>query len=253
MSDVLSTNQAHFSKIAGEYDQRNAPTIVRLEREVQARVPFIGVKPGSRFLDYACGTGMLSRALSKDVGESIGIDLTENMVKMYNAQAQDEGSSALRSAYHGNLADPSDPSPEALSDAKFFSFDLAGVGLGWHHFENCELAAKRLAERLSPGGVFFVVDFASHEMDSAQSKQHGVTHHGFSKEEIKAQFEGAGLGGDFAFEEFAEPVEFKTLHGAGHDGHGEGHGEGHEHGHGHGHGEEQIVKRRVFIARGTKL
>jgi hypothetical protein len=111
-----------------------------------------------------------------------------------------------------------------------------------------------LAERLSPGGVFFIVDFSSHEMDNDQSKQHGVTHHGFSKADIKAMFEGAGVGGDFAFEEFADAVEFKTLHGAGHHhGHGEGHGGGHGEGHGHGHGEEQNIKRRVFIARGTKL
>ncbi|KAI5464003.1 S-adenosyl-L-methionine-dependent methyltransferase [Mariannaea sp. PMI_226] len=255
MSDIISVNQAHFSKLAGQYDQQNAHAIETLERQIQARVPFLGINPNSRFLDYACGTGMLSRVLAKHVSERIGIDVTENMVKLYNAQAQQENSSAPRSAFHGNLADPSDPSPVGFSDAKFYDFDLVGVGLGWHHLEDCELAAKRLAERLRPGGVLFIVDFASHEMGDIQSKSHGVTHHGFSASEIKTMFENAGLG-DFAFEEFAEPVEFKSLHGAGHNhGHHAGHEGGHGHGHGHGHaqGDSQSVKRRVFIARGTKL
>lgn len=124
------------------------------------------------------------------------------------------------------------------------------MGLGWHHLEDCDLAAKRLAERLSPGGVFFVVDFASHEMDNEKSQNRGVTHHGFSQAQIRAMFEGAGVGGDFAFEELAEPVEFKTLHGGGHE---HGHDHGHSHRHADGHGEKPTLKRRMFIARGTKV
>lgn len=51
----------NYSKIATEYDQRNADAIVQLERGIRERIPFIGVKQEARLLDYACGTGMLSR------------------------------------------------------------------------------------------------------------------------------------------------------------------------------------------------
>ncbi|KAF7544437.1 hypothetical protein G7Z17_g9959 [Cylindrodendrum hubeiense] len=247
MADILSKNQAHFNEIAGKYDQHNAAAIVQLERQIQAKLDFIGVKSGSRFLDYACGTGMLSRVLAKNVTESIGIDITENMVLAYNAQAQSEGTSATRSAFLGNLADPSDPAPSVFSDAIFFDFDVAGVGLGWHHFDDCNLAAKRLVDRLKPGGVLFVVDFSAHEMDAEHATHHGVTHHGFSKEQIKAMFEGAGAGGGFAFEEFAEPIDFNTIHGE-----GEGHGHAHDHGHDHHH-HEHTHSKKVFIARGSKI
>ncbi|KPM35665.1 hypothetical protein AK830_g10896 [Neonectria ditissima] len=257
MTDALSKNQAHFNEIAGKYDQQFAAAIAQLETQIQAKLDFIGVKQGSRFLDYACGTGMLSRVLARNVTESIGIDVTENMVKAYNAQAQNEDTASSRSAFLGNLADPSDAAPSAFSDAKFFDFDIAGVGLGWHHFDDCGLAAKRLADRLKPGGVLFIVDFSSHEMDMEHASHHGITHHGFSQAQIKTMFEEAGVGRDFAFEELAKPIEFNTIQsGQGGDG-GHGHDHGHSHGHHHDHEHDQAPGKpqvkRVFIARGSKL
>ncbi|CAM1501601.1 Fc.00g035850.m01.CDS01 [Cosmosporella sp. VM-42] len=268
MSDITAQNQVYFNKIANEYDQKNAAAVVQLERQLQTKKDLIGIKQGDRFLDYACGTGMLSRVLTHGASECIGIDLSEGMVGAYNAKAKNQGAS--RTAYQGNLADPSDPNPSSFSDAKFYNFDVAGVGLGWHHFDNCDLATKRLAERLKPGGVLFILDFVTHEMDAALAAGHGVKHHGFSEEQMRTMFEGAGVSKDFVYEEFAEPINFQMVHGEGENhqhehGHSHGHDHGHEHGHrcghghdhdhGHGHGDEQPQSgvRRVFIARGSKL
>lgn len=62
VNSVANVVSSH-SKIASEYDQRNADAIVQLERYINERIPFIGIKQGEgvRLLDYACGTGMLSR------------------------------------------------------------------------------------------------------------------------------------------------------------------------------------------------
>lgn len=49
------------SKIANEYDQRHIHVVTQLEQYVHAKKDFIGVKEGDRLLDYACGTGMISR------------------------------------------------------------------------------------------------------------------------------------------------------------------------------------------------
>ncbi|KAF4971292.1 hypothetical protein FZEAL_9889 [Fusarium zealandicum] len=257
MADVLSENQAYFNKIAEDYDERNADAVAQLERGLQQKIQFIGVKERARFLDYACGTGMLSRVLAQYTSESIGVDVSENMVGAYNAQAQSQASS--RRAYQGNLFDPADPSPEALSDAKFSNFDVAGVGLAFHHFDDCQLAAKRLAERLKSGGVLFIVDFATHETSPENAAGRGITHHGFYKEQIQGFFENAGLG-DFAYEEFPEAMTITCYHsGVGHD-HGNGHDHGHSHGHqgdAHGHGDEQkgpsSMTRTMFVARASKL
>lgn len=66
-------------------------------------------------------------------------------------------------AYQGNLCVPDDPSPAAFASPEFSSFDVAAVGLGFHHFDDPSLAARRLAERLKTGGVLVILDFFSHE------------------------------------------------------------------------------------------
>ncbi|KAH6956433.1 S-adenosyl-L-methionine-dependent methyltransferase [Fusarium avenaceum] len=274
MAGAVSENQAYFgsvnsvanvvsshSKIASEYDQRNADAIVQLERHINERIPFIGIKQGEgvRLLDYACGTGMLSRVLAQHTSEAIGIDLTQDMVDVYNAQAQGQGSP--RQAYQGNLADPADASPTAFADAKFFDFDVAGVGLGFHHFDKPELASKRLTERLKTGGVLFIIDFVAHKIDPEDAAHRGITHHGFVEDEIKQMFENAGLT-DFGYQELPEPIAFKDPRGETQHGHHQGHSHNHanshdhdKHSHTHGHGENKRLSmtKRVFIARGTKL
>lgn len=170
-----------------------------------------------------------------------------------------QGSS--RQAYQGNLADPKDPSPTAFADSKFFGFDVAGVGLGFHHFDKPDLASKQLAERLNPGGVLFIIDFVAHKIDPKDAALRGITHHGFTEDEIKKMFEDAGLT-DFAYQELPEPITFKDCHSHDH-GHEHGHGHGHNHEHNednhsgsgeHGHGKKKgsTTTKRIFIARASK-
>jgi SAM-dependent methyltransferase len=91
----------------------------------------------------------------------------------------------------GNLAVVDDPRPASLSGPEFFDFDVAAVGGGLHHLEHAELAVTRLAERLRPGGVFFIWDFLTHDVDPAYAA-HGVVHHGFSEEQVRTMFVRAG-------------------------------------------------------------
>ena len=132
-------------------------------------------------------------------------------------------------AYQGDLCSPIDGDPAAFSAAEFWNFDIAAVGLGFHHFDDPELAAKRLATRLRPGGVLMIIDFTlhgNHHTDHPAAAT--VVHHGFSKERIRAIFESAGVGGDFSIADMGTI----TLPP------------------GHGHGDD---KKSVFLARGTKL
>lgn len=134
-------------------------------------------------------------------------------------------------AHQGNLIAADESRADAFSSPEFFDFDLAGVGLGFHHFDDPELSARRLADRLRPGGVLFILDFLPHGGDHGQLRQqHGVAHHGFSEERIKAMFEAAGAGGDFGFKELEKEM-------VSHNAHGEG----------------KHMVRKMFIARGTKL
>lgn len=150
-------------------------------------------------------------------------------------------------AYHGNICAPIDENPEAFRDStKFFDFDVVCVGLGFHHFDDPGLAAKRLVQRLRSGGVLVIIDFLPHgphhqdnndgqhghshdhqgSADSAPTVQKAmktVTHHGFSEESIKQIFVEAGAGRHFAIDVMGE-VTMGTHMG----------------------------KRTLFMARGTK-
>ncbi|KAG5962995.1 hypothetical protein E4U56_003085 [Claviceps arundinis] len=229
MSDTTAVNQAYFNNLALDYDTRFQTTIERLEEEVKARADLLGARPGGRLLDYACGTGLLSRALGPQLSRCVGIDISESMVEQYNSRSKRDGLAPEQCiAYFGNLLSPDDPSPENFSSPDFFDFDLAGVGLGFHHMDDCALAARQLALRLRPGGVLFIVDFITHAPPPSDQTS-SVRHNGFTEQQIRDMFEGAGAGGNFAFHALPEDITFENAHGRG-----------------------KHMARRVFIARGEK-
>lgn len=145
----------------------------------------------------------------------------------------------------GNLTDPADPFPASLSGPEFKDFDVAGVCLGFHHFEDPELTARRLVDRLRPGGILLILDFFPHapfnsdEPGDGHSHDHGhghdnghghvpklnhgddnlhagfqnashtVRHHGFSEERVRSIFEQAGAGTGFQMKAIGTGFAFK--------------------------------------------
>ena len=89
------------------------------------------------------------------------------MVTEFNTRVQALGvSSEEMFAVQGNLLLNDEKDGEinpVLKEADWFDFDIAIVNAGYHHFEDPDLAAKRLVERLKPGsGIIVVVDFLEH-------------------------------------------------------------------------------------------
>ncbi|KAI1755833.1 S-adenosyl-L-methionine-dependent methyltransferase [Xylaria castorea] len=245
--DAADINRSIFNEEAASYDDKHRKLNERLTRELQARLDFIGVdwasddedsneegeddsnkKPGRevRLLDYACGTGMMSRALLSYTTQCVGMDISEKMVSTYNTRAENQGLSPEEMhAVLGDLA--SDTVSGALSSSELFNFDIAVVGGGFHHFGDPALAAKRLVGRLRPGGVLLIWDFLphgplhrhgqhghghgegeghSHSRADEGDKQknhdvyHSVMHHGFSESQMREIFTAAGAGTDFRLE-----------------------------------------------------
>ena len=150
-----------------------------------------------RVLDYACGPGTITNILQGCVTEFVGIDLSENMVKEYNQKfggnVDQSGSTTQKAeAFVGDLLGSKGPS-DSVSDSKFFGFDLAVVGYGFHHFQNLDIATSRLVSRLKPGGVLLIVDFVTHAKEDGNPAKNTVAHHGFGEEEVRRIFGNAGL------------------------------------------------------------
>jgi SAM-dependent methyltransferase len=187
-----------------------------------------------RVLDYACGPGTITHAIGNRATEYIGIDLSENMVQAYNVRFNPEtadadgGDEPLNAhAVVGNLLTTEAP-PEELSGPEYHDFDLVVVGMGFHHFSDVRLASKRLAERLRPGGVFLILDLATHAMEVEETEEltavkNTVAHHGFDEQELRDIFAGAGLS-DFAIVRMKDYVYMRGT-----------------------------SKRQVFMAKGSKI
>lgn len=134
------------------------------------------------------------------------------MTAEFNSRVTAAGFNPERmSAVQGNLAS-SEPQAH-LSDPALFGFDVAAVGLGFHHFDDVFLATQRISERLKPGGVFFIVDLVSdHGQHVPDDLKDYVKVYGFNEPGMRSLFEGVGLV-DFGFSVIEEKAQMEKKSG----------------------------------------
>ncbi|KZL88153.1 methyltransferase type 11 [Colletotrichum incanum] len=186
----------------------------------------------AKLMDYACGNGIVTRSLHNLFSQCIGVDLAEGMLAKYCATAADIGlSEPQMMAVQGNLlASPVEATKPPLSQEQLSNFDLVAICMALHHVDDINLAIKRLAERLRPGGVLLVIDWAKrdttgdsastnghqdasashHDQNGHEQQQHQyrhpehhhqphpashtISHDSFTEEQMVGLFEGAGCG-----------------------------------------------------------
>ncbi|KAJ7169438.1 hypothetical protein C8R46DRAFT_1088751 [Mycena filopes] len=82
-------------------------------------------------------------------------------------------------------------------------FDVITCSAAYHHFESITAITRTLAFFLKPGGCLLVADF----MKSAEVEpvpEDVPNKEGFTEEDIRGAFAGAGLDSEFSFERFAK-------------------------------------------------
>jgi len=114
---------------------RSADTLGRL-------VDLIPAAPGARWLDAACGPGLVARGLAARVGEVHGVDMTPAMVDVARREAASEGI--------GNAVfSVGDATALGFADA---SFDGAVTRFSLHHIPLPGRVVSELARVVRPGG-----------------------------------------------------------------------------------------------------
>ena len=216
-ADFTVANRTFFNDQAAKYDIKpwQKQITLQITNYIQQKLDFIGIPKHSdptTLLDYACGTGTISRALGPSVTSIQALDLSSKMVERFNELAASSKIPSIRNsrAIEGNLL-TDDELPVQLKEPKFYDFDIAAIGVGLHHFDNPAKAIGRLAERLRVGGVLLIVDFVEEEGEQGKlptGAEHTVRKHGFSEREMKEMMEGHGLTG-FGWKEMPERLELK--------------------------------------------
>ena len=204
-ADFTAANRAFFDDLAARYDIKpwQKHMSLKITTYIQQNLDFIGIPlPLSKnpskddddddddtprpltttLLDYACGTGMISRALGPSVTDIQALDLSAKMVERYNELAASSEIASVKKARArvGNIlttnsdSSSSSSDDESLNGAEFWNFDIAAVGGGLHHFDDPAEAIRRLAERLRDGGVLLIVDFV--EEEAGHGGMHGRMH-----------------------------------------------------------------------------
>ncbi len=120
---------------------RSADTLGRL-------VDVLPAAPGERWLDAACGPGLVARGLAARVGEVHGVDMTPAMVEVARREAAAEGI--------GNAVfSVGDATALEFADG---TFDGAVTRFSLHHIPLPGRAVEELARVVRPGGAVAVGD-----------------------------------------------------------------------------------------------
>lgn len=213
--DLTALNRAFFDDLAAKYDIQPWQKQISLQITtfIQQNLSFINIPkhPNTTLLDYACGTGTLSRALGPYIITIQPLDLSPKMVSRYNELASTSEIPSVRNsrAIEGNLLTDSKPAAE-FNGPEYHNFDIAAVGGGLHHFDDPTKAIARLAQRLKVGGVLLIVDFVEEAAQEWVPTSADPTIHkrGFCESEMREMMERCGLG-DFGWKEMPERLEMK--------------------------------------------
>lgn len=127
-----------FDRIAPRYDRVNRVMTFnadqRWRRELVRR---LGIGPGDRVLDLACGTGDFSGICKKAGSEPVGLDFSRGMLEVAS-EREPAGTWLQGDALHLPLADG--------------SFDAAVSGFALRNFVSIGPVFHELARVLKPGG-----------------------------------------------------------------------------------------------------
>jgi demethylmenaquinone methyltransferase / 2-methoxy-6-polyprenyl-1,4-benzoquinol methylase len=134
-----------FNRISGVYDPLNAVLSGFQEPRWRRRlVESLVLRPGSRALDVACGTGMVSASMAARVGTSgsvVGIDLAPGMLERARRRCRMLPQTAFR------VGDALDLPVE---DA---TFDAAAIAFGMRNLTDHGRGFSEMARAVRPGGV----------------------------------------------------------------------------------------------------
>lgn len=144
MQSIKSSMKATW--MAGDFGQ----IAKRNEAEGTAFISRLGLKPGQRVLDVACGTGNLAIPAAKLGAKVTGVDIATNLIEQARARAKAEGVAEHADFVEGDAEDLQFP------DA---SFDVVMTMYGAMFAPRPERTAAELLRVCRPGGFIAMANW----------------------------------------------------------------------------------------------
>ncbi len=130
--------------MAGDYDLFSR----YMENDARHFYERLGVQPGARLLDVACGSGQLALIAARAGAQVTGVDIAENLIERARARSEAENLPALFQA--------GDAESLPFSDD---SFDVVTSIYGAMFAPRPELVARELTRVCAPGGMIAMANW----------------------------------------------------------------------------------------------
>lgn len=133
-------------------------------------------------LDVGTGTGRMLEIFASRAEDGMGVDLSREMLTVARSKMSEAGLA-------NRLVRQADATALPLETG---AADLITVHQVLHYLEHPQRAIAEWARVLAPGGLLLLADFESHAFEEFASEYHHA-HLGFSRRDLKAWLEQAGL------------------------------------------------------------
>ncbi len=171
-----------FDSAAAEWD--NLPRRVMLARAVSEAIISKLDRKVSRALDFGCGTGLVTLALSSVCNEVIAADTSTGMLEQLEKKLAGSGIINVTPLHISGEPDTALPQ----------GFDIVVSSMTMHHIDDVASLISKFSSMLNPGGILCIADLDS-EDGTFHDTPEGIRHHGFSAEAMTFYFLDAGLEG----------------------------------------------------------
>ncbi len=176
-----SEADAYFARNAARWDEIRSLYVS--EADVEASIlTAAGPGPFARMVDLGTGAGRMLTLLGPRTGQSVGLDLSQQMLNVARTRVAEAGLSQCE-LRHGDIFGTRLPGQSA---------DLVMVHQVLHYLGDPAAAVREAARLVAPGGRLLIVDFAPHHLEFLR-EQHQHRRLGFSDLEMDRWIRDAGL------------------------------------------------------------
>ncbi len=176
-----SEADAYFARNAARWDEIRSLYVS--ETDVEASIlTAAGPGPFARMVDLGTGAGRMLTLLGPRTGQSVGLDLSQQMLNVARTRVAEAGLSQCE-LRHGDIFGTRLPGQSA---------DLVMVHQVLHYLGDPAAAVREAARLVAPGGRLLIVDFAPHHLEFLR-EQHQHRRLGFSDLEMDRWIRDAGL------------------------------------------------------------